>query len=237
MPGAGDHSPAPGLADASPPRSPPASRRSSSGSIPIPPASGRTRAKPSGAARDTSRSRSSTPPPSQAPPAPAAAEAAAAVLVHCRALIDAAGPACVAVKPQLALLERLGSPAGSRWRPPASTPAPPACSCSARQARRRPRHRHRLRPGAHGRHAAVRRRIAGLRVDAFTANPLGRDALGPLIDITHRRVRVLHARPPGTPAPPTCSTCRSRAASRCGSASRGSRTNSARASRSMTSAP
>ena len=42
-------------------------------------------------------------------PAPAAAEAAAAVLVHCRALIDAAGPACVAVKPQLACFERLGS--------------------------------------------------------------------------------------------------------------------------------
>ena len=29
-------------------------------------------------------------------------ETAAAVLAHCRALIDAAGPACVAVKPQLA---------------------------------------------------------------------------------------------------------------------------------------
>src|SRR3954469_20297180 len=29
-------------------------------------------------------------------------EAAAAVLAHCLALIDAAGPACVAVKPQLA---------------------------------------------------------------------------------------------------------------------------------------
>jgi orotidine-5'-phosphate decarboxylase len=42
-------------------------------------------------------------------PAPAAAEAAAAVLVHCRALIDAASPACVAAKPQLACFERLGS--------------------------------------------------------------------------------------------------------------------------------
>ena len=31
------------------------------------------------------------------------------MLVHCRALIDAAGPACVAVKPQLACFERLGS--------------------------------------------------------------------------------------------------------------------------------
>jgi orotidine-5'-phosphate decarboxylase len=37
-------------------------------------------------------------------------EAAAAVLAHCLALIDAAGPACVAAKPQLACFERLGFP-------------------------------------------------------------------------------------------------------------------------------
>jgi len=37
-------------------------------------------------------------------------ETAAAVLAHCRELIDAAGPACVAVKPQLACFERLGFP-------------------------------------------------------------------------------------------------------------------------------
>jgi orotidine-5'-phosphate decarboxylase len=36
--------------------------------------------------------------------------AAASVLTHCRALIDAAGPACVAVKPQLARFELLGAP-------------------------------------------------------------------------------------------------------------------------------
>ena len=39
----------------------------------------------------------------------AAHAAARAVQAHCRALIDAAGPACVAVKPQLACFERLGS--------------------------------------------------------------------------------------------------------------------------------
>jgi orotidine-5'-phosphate decarboxylase len=39
-----------------------------------------------------------------------AARAASAVLAHCRALIDAAGPACVAVKPQLARFEALGAP-------------------------------------------------------------------------------------------------------------------------------
>lgn len=35
--------------------------------------------------------------------------AAAAVQAHCRALIEAAGPACVAVKPQMACFERLGA--------------------------------------------------------------------------------------------------------------------------------
>jgi orotidine-5'-phosphate decarboxylase len=40
----------------------------------------------------------------------AAERASAAVLAHCRALIDAAGPACVAVKPQLARFEALGAP-------------------------------------------------------------------------------------------------------------------------------
>ena len=47
-------------------------------------------------------------------PAPAggspAERAATAVLAHCRVLIDAAGPACVAVKPQLARFEQLGAP-------------------------------------------------------------------------------------------------------------------------------
>ena len=39
-----------------------------------------------------------------------ARRAAAAVAAHCRALIDAVGPACVAAKPQLACFERLGAP-------------------------------------------------------------------------------------------------------------------------------
>jgi orotidine-5'-phosphate decarboxylase len=41
---------------------------------------------------------------------PPAARAASAVVAHCRALIDAAGPACVVAKPQLACFERLGAP-------------------------------------------------------------------------------------------------------------------------------
>jgi orotidine-5'-phosphate decarboxylase len=40
----------------------------------------------------------------------AAEKAAAAVRAHCAALVDAAGPACVAAKPQLACFERLGAP-------------------------------------------------------------------------------------------------------------------------------
>jgi orotidine-5'-phosphate decarboxylase len=39
-----------------------------------------------------------------------AERAAAAVTAHCRAVIDAVGAACVAVKPQLACFERLGAP-------------------------------------------------------------------------------------------------------------------------------
>ncbi len=42
--------------------------------------------------------------------ASAARRAARAVEDHCRALIDAVAPACVAVKPQLACFERLGTP-------------------------------------------------------------------------------------------------------------------------------
>jgi orotidine-5'-phosphate decarboxylase len=45
--------------------------------------------------------------PAEGPPAERAARAMGA---HCRALIDAAGPACAAAKPQLACFERLGAP-------------------------------------------------------------------------------------------------------------------------------
>jgi orotidine-5'-phosphate decarboxylase len=46
-----------------------------------------------------------------APAAGAPAErAAAAIEAHCAALIEAAGPACVAAKPQVACFERLGAP-------------------------------------------------------------------------------------------------------------------------------
>ena len=92
------------------------------------------------------------------------------MLAHCRALIDAAGPACVAVKPQLACFERLGS---AGWLALEATcdaraRARPA-RARRRQARRRARHRRGLRAGAGRRHAdAVRRRR---RASAPTPSP------------------------------------------------------------------
>ena len=118
-----------------------------------------------------------------APTPRAAALTAAAVARHCRAAIEAAGPACVAVKLQLACFERLGAPG---WA---------ALEATARAARDNG-----LLVLADGKRADVpdtaraygqalvgRTRgpfgdVAGLGADAFTANPLlGRDALEVLI--------------------------------------------------------
>ena len=110
-------------------------------------------------------------------------ETAAAVLAHCRALIDAAAPACVAAKPQLACFERLGAPgwlalehvcAHARQRgllvladgKRGDVPVTAAAYGQALVAST---------PSPFG-------AVDGLRADAFTANPLlGRDALEPLI--------------------------------------------------------
>jgi orotidine-5'-phosphate decarboxylase len=115
---------------------------------------------------------------------PAALEAAAAVLAHSLALIDAAGPACVAAKPQLACFERLGF-AG-------------ALALEAVCARARAAGLLVLADGKRGDvpvTAGVYAQaligatpspfgpVRGLAVDALTANPLpGRDALEPLVD-------------------------------------------------------
>ena len=109
---------------------------------------------------------------------------AAAVVRHCRLAIEAAGSACVAIKPQLACFERLGSPG---WQALEQTAA------IARE--------HGLLVLADGKRGDVpvtARAYAqalvgttdgpfgpvdGLRADAFTANPLlGRDSLEPLVD-------------------------------------------------------
>ena len=113
-----------------------------------------------------------------------ARRAAAAVQAHCAALIDAAGPACVAVKPQLACFERLGA---DGW-----------AALQATVAYARERGLIVLADGKRGdisvsaaayAQALVGRTptpfgdVEGLRADAFTANPLlGVDALEPLVD-------------------------------------------------------
>jgi len=110
--------------------------------------------------------------------------AAAAVERHCRLAIEAAGPACVAVKTQLACFERLGAPGwgalertvlaarehgllviadGKRGDVPVTAKAYGQALVGET-------------PGPFG---AVR----GLGADAFTANPLlGRDSLDPLVE-------------------------------------------------------
>lgn len=117
------------------------------------------------------------------PGALAAELAAAAVVTHCRSLIERAGPACVAVKPQLACFERLGAPG---WAALAEVCA------AAREAG--------LLTIADGKRGDVPVTAAayaqalvgetptpwgpvtGLGADAFTANPLlGLDALEPLV--------------------------------------------------------
>jgi orotidine-5'-phosphate decarboxylase len=109
---------------------------------------------------------------------------AEAVARHCRAAIEAAGPQCVAVKPQLATFERLGAPG---WAALAAT--------------RDAAHEYGLLVLADGKRGDVPVTAAayaqalvgstpgpygstpGLEADAFTANPLlGRDSLEPLVD-------------------------------------------------------
>jgi orotidine-5'-phosphate decarboxylase len=109
---------------------------------------------------------------------------AEAVSEHCRAAIVAAGPACVAVKPQLACFERLGAPGwdvleqvvaiahdhgllviadGKRGDVPVTARAYAQALVGET-------------PGPFG-------AVSGLGADAFTANPLlGRDSLEPLAD-------------------------------------------------------
>jgi orotidine-5'-phosphate decarboxylase len=123
-------------------------------------------------------------PPAVSPPDVGRLEAAAAVLAHSLALVDAAGPACVAVKPQLAFFEQLGF---GGW-----------LALEAVCAHARARGLLVLADGKRGdvpsTAAAYANALtgatptpfgaaAGLRADAFTANPLlGRDALGPLVE-------------------------------------------------------
>ena len=109
---------------------------------------------------------------------------AEAVTQHCRAAIVAAGPACVAVKLQLACFERLGAPGWDALEQVAAIgrdhgllviadgkrgDVPVTASAYAQALVG-------VTPGPYG-------AVDGLAVDAFTANPLlGRDALEPLVE-------------------------------------------------------
>ncbi len=117
------------------------------------------------------------------PPGERAERAARAVVEHCRLLIAAAAPACVAAKPQLACFERLGAPG---WAALAEVVAfaheagllviadgkrgdVPVTAAAYAQA-------------LAGATPTLAGEVAGLGVDAFTANPLlGVDALEPLV--------------------------------------------------------
>jgi orotidine-5'-phosphate decarboxylase len=105
------------------------------------------------------------------------------VLTHCRTLIDRAGPACVAVKPQMACFERLGAPG---WG------ALEAVCQAAREAgllaivdgKRGdvPVTAAAYAQSLVGETSTPWGAVPGLGADAFTANPLlGLDALEPLV--------------------------------------------------------
>jgi orotidine-5'-phosphate decarboxylase len=104
---------------------------------------------------------------------------AVAIRVHCCAVIDAAGPACVAVTPQLACFERLGAPG---WE---------ALGAVVEHARK-----HGLLVIADGKRGdiAVSARAYAqtlferLRADMATVNPLlGRDSLEPFVTVARAR--------------------------------------------------
>ncbi len=115
---------------------------------------------------------------------PPARRAAAAVRAHCAALIDAAGPACVAVKPQLACFERLGA---DGWAALAAT-AEHARAAGLLVLADGKRGDISVSAAAYaqalvGSTPTPFGEVEGLGADAFTANPLmGIDSLQPLID-------------------------------------------------------
>jgi orotidine-5'-phosphate decarboxylase len=111
-------------------------------------------------------------------------EAAAAMLGHCLALIDAAGPACVAVKPQLACFERLGFPG---WLALEATVAHARAQglLVIADAKRGdfPATAHAYEQAVFGGIATPFGPSHGLGADAVTQNPLlGRDALAPFVE-------------------------------------------------------
>ena len=117
------------------------------------------------------------------PAQPPAVRAAALVAAHCRAVIDAAGPACVAVKPQLACFERLGAPG---WAAMAAV-AEHARAAGLLVLADGKRGDIDVTAAAYGQALVGATptpagEVRGLGADAFTANPyLGRDAVAVLV--------------------------------------------------------
>lgn len=113
----------------------------------------------------------------------AAERAAAAIRAQCSALIGAAGPACVAIKPQLACFERLGAPGWAALRAVVAE-AQDAGLLVIADAKRGdvPVTAAAYAQALVGSTPSPFGAIEGLGVDALTANPLlGRDALEPLV--------------------------------------------------------
>jgi orotidine-5'-phosphate decarboxylase len=114
----------------------------------------------------------------------AAELAAAAVAASCRSLIERAGPACVAVKPQLACFERLGAPGWSALAEVASAAREAGLLVIADGKRGDvPVSAAAYGQALFGATATPWGEVPGLGADAATVNPLlGGDAIDPLID-------------------------------------------------------
>ncbi len=114
----------------------------------------------------------------------AAELAASAVEAHCRALIDAAGPVCVVVKPQLACFEQLGAP-GREALGAVAAHAKAAGLLVLADGKRGDID---ISAAAYGRSLVAHTEtpfglVDGLGADAFTANPyIGKDALEVLVN-------------------------------------------------------
>jgi orotidine-5'-phosphate decarboxylase len=114
----------------------------------------------------------------------AAERAARAVAAHCRALVEAVAPACVAVKLQLACFERLGAPGWSALAEVAECSRSVGLLVIADGKRGDVPHT----AAAYGQSLVGGTPtpwgdVGGLGADAATVNPLlGRDALEPIVD-------------------------------------------------------
>lgn len=118
-----------------------------------------------------------------------AGRAAAAVRAHCVALVDAAGPACVGVKLQLACFERLGAPGWAAAGDVAQAARAAGLLVVADGKRGDVPHTAEAYAQALlGGTETPWGQVDGLGADAVTANPLlGRDSLEPLVSAARER--------------------------------------------------